>query len=110
MMSSRGPEIRRTLFGLIGAALFLLLASASRAQQPVAGDAKLSQRPNGTMTGRVLNSAGEPLMGAVAYVGPVGGNGSSQSAAVDGNGYFKVDGLESGVYRVFASMPGYFNM
>jgi hypothetical protein len=110
MMSSSGPEIRRTMFGLIGAALFLLLASASRAQQPVAGDAKLPERPNGTMAGRVLNSAGEPLLGAVVYVGPVGGNGPSQSGAVDSNGYFKVDGLESGVYRVSAGMPGYITL
>ena len=101
-------EIRRTMVGVI--ALLLLLASASRAQQPVAGDTKLPERPNGTMTGRVMNSAGEPLVGAIAYVGPVGGNGASQSAAVDSNGYFKVDGLESGVYRVSVSMPGYFTM
>jgi hypothetical protein len=88
-------------------AVLLLLASASRAQQPVAGDAKLSERPNGAMTGRVMNSAGEPLVGAVAYVVPVGGFGSSQSAPVDSNGNFRVDGLETRIYRVSASMPGY---
>jgi hypothetical protein len=104
-MRIKVPEISRTMVSVI--ALLLLLASASRAQQPMAGDAKLPERPNGTMTGRVMNSAGEPLVGAIAYVGPVGGNGSSQSAPVDNNGNFKVDGLETGLYRVFASMPGY---
>ena len=54
-----------------------------------------------------MNSAGEPLVGAVVYVSPVGGNGTSQSAAVDRDGNFKVDGLEIGIYRASVSMPGY---
>ena len=100
-------EIRRTVAGGTGVALCLLLASTSWAQQPAAGDAKLSERPNGTMAGRVMNSAGEPLVGAVAYVSPVGGNGTSQSAVVDRDGNFKVDGLEIRIYRASVSMPGY---
>jgi hypothetical protein len=59
------------------------------------------------MTGRVMNSAGEPLVGAIAYVIPVGGLGSSLTAPVDSNGNFRVVGLESRLYRVSASMPGY---
>ena len=106
-MLSTGFEIRQTVVGVAGVALLFLLVPTSWAQQPPSGDAKLPERPNGTIAGRVMNSAGEPLVGAVAYIGPVGGNGSSQSAAVDSNGNFKVDGLETGIYRVFASMPGY---
>ena len=83
VMLRTGLEIRRTVVGVTGVALCFLLASTSWAQQPPSGDAKLPERPNGTMAGRVMNSAGEPLVGAVAYVAPVGGNGSSQSAAVD---------------------------
>jgi len=108
MMELSRFEIRRLMFGIIGAALLLFLASASRAQQPSAGEAKLPERPSGMMTGRVMNSAGEPLVGAVAFVAPVGGNGTSHSAAVDSDGYFKVDGLETGIYRVSATMAGYF--
>jgi hypothetical protein len=104
-MLSSGLEFRRVV---AGAALCFVLASTSWAQQPPAGVAKLPDRPSGTMAGRVMNSAGEPLVGAVAYVAPVGGNGTSQSAAVDRDGNFKVDGLETGIYRASASMPGYF--
>ncbi|HMG73162.1 MAG TPA: carboxypeptidase-like regulatory domain-containing protein [Pyrinomonadaceae bacterium] len=104
-MRIRVLEIRRTMVGVI--ALLLFLGSTSRAQQPVTGDAKTPDRPNGTMTGRVMNSAGEPLAGAIAYVMPVGGLGSSQNAPVDSNGNFRVDGLETRIYRVSASMPGY---
>ena len=100
-------EIRRTVAGGTRVALCLLLASTSWAQQPSSGGAKPPERPNGAMAGRVMNSAGEPLVGAVAYVSPVGGNGTSQSAAVDRDGNFKVDGLETGIYRASVSMPGY---
>jgi hypothetical protein len=106
-MLRTGLEIWRTVVSVTGVALFFLLASTSWAQQPSSGDAKLPERPNGTMAGRVMNSAGDPLVGALAYVGPVGGNGSSQSAPADSNGNFKIYGLEIGIYRVWASLPGY---
>jgi hypothetical protein len=91
----------------VGVALFLLCASECWAQQPVTTDTKLTERPGGAITGRVTNSAGEPLSGAVAYVGPLGSGARSQTTAVDNNGEFKIEGLEAGVYRVSASMPGY---
>jgi hypothetical protein len=106
MLSTRF-QIKQTLVGVTGVALCFLLVSRSWAQQPSSGVAKLPDLPNGTMAGRVISSAGEPLVGAVAYVAPVGANGSSQSAAVDKDGNFKVAGLETGVYRASANMPGY---
>jgi hypothetical protein len=109
-MLSTGFKIRRTAAGVTGAVLCFLLASTSWAQQPSSAAAKPAERPSGTIEGRVMNSAGEPLVGALAFVGPVGGNGTSQSAAVDREGNFKVDGLENGIYRASASMPGYIMM
>jgi len=106
-MLRTGFEIRRTVAGGTGVAFCLLLASMSWAQEPPSGGAKLSERPTVTTAGRVMNSAGEPLVGAVVYVSPVGGNGTSQSAAVDRDGNFKVEGLETGIYRASVSMPGY---
>jgi hypothetical protein len=91
---------------LIGVALFLLFASAGLAQQPVTSDAKVTETTRGSITGRVINSAGEPLAGAVAYIGAVGA-GRSQTAVVDNNGEFKIEGLEAGVFLVWASTPGY---
>ena len=91
----------------VGVALCLFGASACWAQQPVTTDTKLTERPGGAITGRVVNSAGEPLSGAVAYVGALGAGARSQTTAVDNNGEFKIEGLEAGIYRVSASMPGY---
>jgi len=60
------------------------------------------------ITGRVVNSAGGPLSGAVVYAGSLGGTGTrSQRATVDTNGEFKIDGLEAGLYRLLASAPGF---
>lgn len=90
---------------LIIVAQFLSLASTCWAQQ--AGSAKPSEKPNGMITGRVVNSAGEPLSGALVYAGSLGTSTRSQGATVDTNGEFKIDGLEAGLYRVSAGAPGY---
>jgi len=90
----------------VGVAVFLFWASECRAQQRV-NDKKPAERSTGAITGRVINSAGEALPGAVAYVGAWGAGARSQTTAVDNNGEFKIEGLEAGVYRVSASLPGY---
>jgi hypothetical protein len=75
------------------------------AQQPGAGP-KSSERPAGAITGHVINSAGEPLSGAsVSVVSLIGAR--SQSATVNNDGEFKIDGLEPGLYRIFTGMTGY---
>ena len=93
-------------FFLIIAAQFLSVASTCWAQQ-AAGTPKPSEKPNGVITGRVVNSAGEPLPGAVVYAGSLGTSTRSQRGTVDTNGEFKIDGLEAGLYRVSAGAPGY---
>ena len=61
----------------------------------------------GAITGRVVNTTGDPLPGAVVYAGSVGSARRSQSAKADKNGDFKIEGLPAGVYRVSPFMPGY---
>ena len=65
-------RINTTNVCFVGLALFVLCASECWAQQTVTADTKRTERPNGAITGRVINSAGEPLAGAVAYVGALG--------------------------------------
>ncbi len=97
---------RPKIFVLIIVAQFLPIASTCWAQQ-AAGSTKPSEKPDGMITGRVINSAGEPLSGAVVYAGSLGASTRSQRATVDTNGEFKIDGLEAGLYRVSAGAPGY---
>ncbi len=94
------------IFFLIIVAQFLSIASTCWAQQ-AAGSTKPSEKPNGMITGRVVNSAGEPLWGAVVYASSLGTSTRSHGATVDINGEFKIEGLEAGLYRVSAGAPGY---
>ena len=94
------------IFFLIMIAQFLSIASTCWAQQ-AAGGTKPSEKPNGVITGRVVNSAGEPLSGAVVYASSLGTSTGSHRATVDTNGDFKIDGLEVGLYRLSAGAPGY---
>lgn len=102
MMRLSKPKI----FSLIIVGQLLSIASTCWAQQ-AAGNTKPSEKPNGMITGRVVNSAGEPLSGAVVYAGSLGTGPRSQRATVDTNGEFKIEGLEAGLYRLSASAPGY---
>src|SRR5882724_2269607 len=95
----------KTSFLLI-VAQFFSIASTCWAQQ-IAGSTKPSQKPNGMITGRVVNSAGEPLSGAAVYASSLGASTRSHGATVDSNGEFRIDGLEAGLYRVSAGAPGY---
>ena len=94
------------IFSLIIVGQLLSIASTCWAQQ-AAGNTKPSEKPNGMITGRVVNSAGEPLSGAVVYAGSLGTGPRSQRATVDANGEFKIEGLKAGLYRLSASAPGY---
>ncbi len=91
---------------LIIVAQFLSMASMCWAQQ-AAGSTKPSEKPNGTITGRVINSAGEPLPGAVVYASSLGATTRAQRGTVDTGGEFKIEDLEAGLYRVSANAPGY---
>ncbi len=91
---------------LIIVAQFLSMASMCLAQQAL-GSTKPSEKPNGTITGRVVNSAGEPLPGAVVYASSLGATTRAQRGTVDSGGEFKIEDLEAGLYRVSANAPGY---
>jgi protocatechuate 3,4-dioxygenase beta subunit len=68
------------------------------------------ERGSGVITGRVVGESGEPLPGALVYVGRRGAVpqlSNTQRVATDEEGNFKVAGLDPGLYSVFANIPGY---
>jgi Carboxypeptidase regulatory-like domain len=99
-------EAQRSTFAAFAVIAFLLGASVCTAQQSKATAAP-SPKPTGIITGRVINSAGEPLAGAGVSAGAVGSNTRPRSATTDANGEFKIEGLEPGIFRIFAGMGGY---
>lgn len=94
----------KTYFVLVAAVLVFRVNGW--AQPAGAGTKSAGTESAGAITGRVINSAGEPLFGA--SVSAVSLNSSrSQATTVNANGEFKIDGLAPGLYRLFTSMTGY---
>jgi hypothetical protein len=65
--------------------------------------------PGGQLTGRVLETGGEPMMGAAVYAWPVEGNAVQRPmwSASDDLGKFTVDGLEPGEFTLTVYKRGY---
>jgi hypothetical protein len=91
---------------MIAIALLSAFATASQAQLPAAQSTDFPTT-SGTLSGRVANSAGEPIASATVHVSTLGIPARARTAKVDANGAFKIDGLEIGVYFVAASEPGF---
>ena len=64
-------------------------------------DLKVSLRPAGWITGRVVDSVGEPVEGATVQI--VGG--SAANAIADDRGQFRIADLTPGRYRLIARIP-----
>lgn len=99
-------QISQSTIATFAVASFLSGASVCVGQQSKAIAAP-TPKPTGIITGRVINSAGEPLAGAGVSAGAVGSNTRPRSATTDANGEFKIEGLEPGIFRIFAGMTGY---
>ncbi len=88
--------------------LFTLICAASTvAQEPATQtNQTTSETAPKMITGRVVNESGYPLSGANVTAGTFGG-GTGQRTSTDNEGYFKLQGLDTGLYRLFVSLPGY---
>jgi hypothetical protein len=90
----------------INVGIILSFALTTQAQQPTPQD-KSSQRSATAIAGHVMTRDGESLGNALVSVSRLGNAGPSDNVKVDANGNFKTDDLSPGLYRVFASVPGY---
>ncbi|PYS80802.1 MAG: hypothetical protein DMF70_10175, partial [Acidobacteria bacterium] len=85
----------------------LLLATNSTAQQPATENAQPAPTSNGVISGRVVDASGQPLTSAIAYATAIGSRVPPRGAVMDTDGAFKLEGLEAGVYAVWANAPGF---
>lgn len=83
--------------------LLWLITSTAHAQQAASPAAQPS---TGAITGRVVNTEGQPLPGAKVSVNAVGAR-QNYSVRTNDEGYFRVPGLPSGNYSVSATAEGY---
>ena len=99
------------------AALAHASALSCRAQTPpvvvVSNDGAREKEPRakgaGSIRGRVVGEAGEPMAGVQVYIAPRGYAGyfRPQRANTDDEGNFQITGLDPGLYVINANMPGY---
>jgi hypothetical protein len=101
-------KLKRMIVLAASVALTLWLATNSAAQQPATENAQAAAPPSaGVISGRVVDSSGQPLTSAIAYATAIGSRVPPRGAVMDTDGAFKLEGLETGVYAVWANAPGF---
>src|SRR5690349_15104712 len=80
---------------------------AVRAQAPSPTPKNREEVSTGSISGKVVNESGQPLIGAAVFVRSVGSFNSGRSTASDVEGNFRVNGLDPGLYTVGANAPAY---
>lgn len=88
---------------LLALLITVFCASTITAQQPAPA---ATPAGSGAITGRVVSESGQPLSGASISASRSGGS-PGQRTSSDNEGYFNLRGLDPGLYRLFAGLPGY---
>ena len=87
--------------------LILAIPLCVAAQAPASSPLPATNEPTtGTITGKVVNEAGQPMPGASAFVRAVNAS-TSRTTITDSDGNFQVSGLEPALYTIGASAPAY---
>lgn len=86
------------------AILITIFCTASAAAQQSSPESKPAESK--VITGRVVSESGQPISGANVATGISGGS-TGPRTSTDNEGYFRLQGLDAGLYRIFPSSPGY---
>jgi hypothetical protein len=87
--------------------LLLAMCVVVRAQSPSPAPNNPEELSTGSISGKVVNESGQPLIGAILSVRGVGPVAAGRSTTSDIEGNFRVSGLDAGLYTVTASAPAY---
>jgi len=77
------------------------------AQEPPANPKRPDASTTGVIDGQIVNENGQPMAGASLFIRPVNSFGTGRTATTDGEGNFRVTGLEPALYVVTGSAPAY---
>ena len=94
--SPRKPELRCAIL----VAVLMAMCVSVRAQNP-------EQATTGSISGKVVNESGQPLVGALLYVRTAVSTSQGRSTTTDIEGNFRVANLDPGVYTIAANAPAY---
>jgi hypothetical protein len=92
------------------ATAFVLLAltcALAQAQQQTQTPEAANEAATGTISGSIVNERGEPMPGASVFLRSLGSPNAGRSTSADGEGRFRVTGLEAGLYIVTGYSPAY---
>ncbi len=84
------------------AAVVLLVLTAITA----AAQTNTTQTRDDSISGRIVNEAGQPIAGVGISLDVMGGR-RGRGASSDAEGNFKIPGLDAGIYRFYLFAPGY---
>ena len=88
-------------------AVVLAMCVAVRAQSPSPTPNNSEELSTGSISGKVVNESGQPLIGAILSVRGVGPIAAGRSTTSDIEGNFRVSGLDPGLYTISAAAPAY---
>lgn len=96
-------------FSFLATALVLLALTCATAgaQQQTPTPETSNETTTGTISGTVVNERGEPIPGAAVFLRALGTMNSGRTASADGEGRFRMNGLETGLYIVTGYSPAY---
>lgn len=98
--------MNRTLVSAMMVAVLLSVPGGMRSQDR--GREARRRGETGSISGRVITDAGQPVSNAAITVRGAGRSASGyRAAATDDDGRFQVDDLQSGAYTVIARAPGF---
>ena len=84
-------------------ALLALTCATAGAQEKTSTPQTSNEQTAGTISGTVVNERGEPMPGASVFLRALGTTNAGRTTAADGEGRFRVNGLEAGLYVVTAT-------
>ena len=88
--------------------VLIALCVVVQGQEPQSTAPRETDKPTtGSITGKVVNDAGQPVAGAAAFVRPVSSMSMGRTTTTDAEGMFTVNNLEPGLYTVSANAPAY---
>src|SRR5688500_8773868 len=100
--------MKEKFYFLATAFVLLALTCATTGAQQQTPTPETSNEPTmGTISGTVVNERGEPMPGATVFLRALGTTNAGRTTAADGEGRFRVNGLEAGLYVVTGYSPAY---
>ena len=93
----------KLLFSRVAGLLLMLVLTSLLAPAQQTGETSNAD----SISGRVVNEAGQPLANASVYVQPIGVSRVNEPAITERDGTFKVSGLQPVPYTINVSMPAY---